>query len=98
MSTIFAHLLDPPPRISEHRPIISSPEDVYDLLAPDLSDADRERIVELAIGKLAGVNVLFDPDYQSRQMPALDLNGVTLQQALDMVALESSTFWRPSSA
>ncbi|HEX7960474.1 MAG TPA: cohesin domain-containing protein [Terriglobales bacterium] len=50
------------------------------------------------IGKLAGINVLFDPDYQSRQMPALDLNGVTLQQALEMIALQSSTFWRPVTA
>ena len=53
------------------------------------------KVMYQTIGKLAGVNVLFDPDYQSRQMPALDLNGVTLQQALDMVALESNTFWRP---
>jgi general secretion pathway protein D len=56
------------------------------------------KVMYQTIGKLAGVNVLFDPDYQSRQMPALDLNGVTLQQALNMVALESSTFWRPVTA
>ena len=56
------------------------------------------KVMYQTIGKLAGVNVLFDPDYQSRQMPALDLNGVTLQQALEMVALQSSTFWRPVTA
>ena len=46
------------------------------------------------IGKLAGVNVLFDPDYVSRRV-TIDLNNVSLQQALEIVALESKTFWRP---
>jgi general secretion pathway protein D len=47
------------------------------------------------IGKLAGINVLFDPDYVSRQLPVLELNGVTLQDALALVAIQSNTFWRP---
>ena len=47
------------------------------------------------IGKLAGVNVLFDPDYVSRQLPVLELNGVTLQEAFSLVAIQSGTFWRP---
>src|SRR5579864_7338123 len=46
------------------------------------------------IGKLAGINVLFDPDYTSRRL-TLKLKGVNLQEALDIVALESRTFWRP---
>jgi general secretion pathway protein D len=54
---------------------------------------DSKAIYE-TIGKLAGINVLFDPDYTSRRL-AVDLQGVTLQQALDIVALESRTFWRP---
>jgi general secretion pathway protein D len=47
------------------------------------------------IGKLAGINVLFDPDYVARQLPALELNGVTLQEALSIVSIQSGTFWRP---
>jgi general secretion pathway protein D len=47
------------------------------------------------VGKLAGINVLFDPDYVSRQLPALELNGVTLQDALSLIAIQSNTFWRP---
>jgi len=47
------------------------------------------------IGKLAGVNTLFDPDYVARQLPALELNGVTLQEALSIVSIQSGTFWRP---
>lgn len=54
---------------------------------------DSKAIYE-TIGKLAGINVLFDPDYQSRRV-TVDLQGVTLQQALDIVALETRTFWRP---
>jgi len=46
------------------------------------------------IGKLAGINVLFDPDYVSRQLPLLELNSVTLHDALSLVAIQSNTFWR----
>jgi general secretion pathway protein D len=54
---------------------------------------DAKTIYE-SIGKLAGVNVLFDPDYTSRRI-RVDLNGVTLEEALQITALESKTFWRP---
>jgi len=46
------------------------------------------------IGKLAGINVLFDPDYTSRAIK-IDLNSVSLEESLQIVALESKTFWRP---
>jgi len=46
------------------------------------------------IGQLAGINVLFDPEYQPRQIK-VELNGVTLEEALEITALESKTFWRP---
>src|SRR5208337_960329 len=54
---------------------------------------DTKTIYE-SIGKLAGINVLFDPDYTSKRI-RVDLNGVTLQEALEITALESKTFWRP---
>jgi general secretion pathway protein D len=53
------------------------------------------KIIYETIGKLAGINVLFDPDYVSHQLSVLELNGVTLQEAFGLVAIESSTFWRP---
>ena len=56
--------------------------------------AEDAKVIYQTIGQLAGVNVLFDPDYTSRRIP-LQLNSVTLQEALDIVALESKTFWRP---
>lgn len=48
------------------------------------------------IGKLAGINVLFDLDYKPQRI-TIELNDVTLREALRMVAMESKTFWRPIS-
>ncbi|HEY9126782.1 MAG TPA: secretin N-terminal domain-containing protein, partial [Acidobacteriaceae bacterium] len=50
--------------------------------------------VYLAIGKAAGVNVLFDPDYNSKRIQ-VDLVNTTLLDALRIVATMSNTFWRP---
>lgn len=52
------------------------------------------KVIYETIGKIAGINVLFDPEYTSRRL-SVDLQGVSLQQALDIVGLESRTFWRP---
>ena len=52
------------------------------------------KVIYETVGKLAGINVLFDPDYTSRKI-RIELNGVTLDEALGIIALESKTFWRP---
>ncbi|HEV2022945.1 MAG TPA: secretin N-terminal domain-containing protein [Terriglobales bacterium] len=52
------------------------------------------RMIYESLGKVAGINVLFDPDYTPRRV-SIDLNAVTLSQALNIVAMESKTFWRP---
>jgi general secretion pathway protein D len=59
-----------------------------------LEIANDSKMVYETIGKLAGINVLFDPDYTSRRV-TLKLNGISLQEALDIVAFNSNTFWRP---
>ena len=51
------------------------------------------KVIYDTVGKLAGINVLFDPDYTSRRI-RIELNGVTLNEALEVIALESKTFWR----
>jgi general secretion pathway protein D len=61
--------------------------------ALEMSNEDSKVEYE-TIGKLAGINVLFDPDYTSRRL-TIKLQKVTLQEALDIIALESRTFWRP---
>ncbi|MGC1370755.1 MAG: cohesin domain-containing protein [Candidatus Sulfotelmatobacter sp.] len=55
---------------------------------------EDSKVIYQTIGQLAGINVLFDPDYTSRRIK-VELNGVTLGQALEITALESKTFWRP---
>jgi general secretion pathway protein D len=55
---------------------------------------DDSKVIYETVGKLAGINVLFDPDYTSRRIK-IELNGVTLEEALEIIALESRTFWRP---
>ncbi len=43
---------------------------------------------------MAGLSVIFDPDFTSRRITA-ELPNVTLEQALDAVSLESKAFWKP---
>ena len=52
------------------------------------------KVVYQAIGKAAGINVLFDPDYNSKRIQ-VDLNNVSLLDALRIVGVMSNTFWRP---
>jgi general secretion pathway protein D len=47
-----------------------------------------------AVSKLAGLTVIFDPDFTSRRI-SVELSNVTLEQALNIVALQSKAFWRP---
>ena len=58
--------------------------------------SENSNLVYKTIGKLAGVNVLFDSDYKPQKM-TIELNDVTLREALDMVALQSKTFWLATS-
>jgi general secretion pathway protein D len=56
------------------------------------------KVLYETVGKLAGINVLFDPAIQPGKNANLDLNNVTLQEALDYIALLTKTFWKPVSA
>jgi general secretion pathway protein D len=47
------------------------------------------------LGKLAGINVLFDPEYQSVRNLTLSLDQVTIGQAFDHLALLSKSYWKP---
>ena len=55
------------------------------------------KVIYQAIGKAAGINVLFDPDYNSKRVQ-VDLNNVSLLDALRIVGTMTSTFWRPITA
>jgi general secretion pathway protein D len=52
------------------------------------------KIIFDTIGKLAGVTIIYDADFPARRISA-DLNNVTLEQALEIVCLESKAAWKP---
>jgi general secretion pathway protein D len=56
------------------------------------------KVLYETVGKLAGVNVMFDPQMQPGKNSNLDMNNVTLQEALDYIALLTKTFWKPVSS
>jgi general secretion pathway protein D len=58
--------------------------------------SEDAKVVYQAIGKAAGINVLFDPDYVSKHIQ-VDLNNSSLLNALRFVGTMSNTFWRPMS-
>src|SRR5271168_1078963 len=60
----------------------------------NLTMTNDAKVVYETIGKLAGLSVIFDPDFSSRRITA-ELPNVTLEQALDAVSLESKSFWKP---
>jgi general secretion pathway protein D len=59
-----------------------------------LKVTEKSNVIYETVGKLAGINVLFDPDYTPRQV-RIELNGVTLEDALEIISVETKTFWRP---
>ena len=87
----------------------ANPPENQNLLAapPELRPLSREpinlkmtndsRAVFETIAKLAGVSVIFDPDFTSRRI-SVDLPNITLEEALDAVAFESKAFWQPMTS
>lgn len=72
--------------ILELRPLSDSPMSIR-----MAANAD---VIYKTIGKIAGLNVLIDPDYKPQKI-SVDLTDVTVREALDMVRLQSKTLWRP---
>jgi general secretion pathway protein D len=60
----------------------------------NLKMANDSKTVFETIAKLAGLTVVFDPDFTSRRI-TVDFDNVTLEQALYIVAEESKAFWKP---
>ena len=55
--------------------------------------ADAKMVFD-TIGKLAGLTVIYDSEFPARRITA-ELNNVTLEQALEIVSLESKAFVKP---
>ncbi|HUL33890.1 MAG TPA: type II and III secretion system protein [Candidatus Eisenbacteria bacterium] len=85
-------------------PLIENGEPALASAPPELKPLSRApinlrmsndvKVVFDTIGKLAGLTVIYDPDLQARRIP-VDLNNVTLEQALDITCLEAKAFWKP---
>jgi len=59
-----------------------------------LHAVEDSRIIYETIGKIAGLNVLFDPEYVAKRVD-VDLKNVTAVEALRVVGEVSNTFWKP---
>src|SRR5580658_4255423 len=60
----------------------------------------RPRIMYETVAKLAGISVLFDPEYDTAQTiraTSIDLSRTTLDQALDQISIVTKSFWKPLS-
>ena len=55
------------------------------------------KILFETVGKLAGINVLFDSEFKETNKQSIELTGATLYQALDYLAIVSKAFWKPLS-
>jgi general secretion pathway protein D len=62
-----------------------------------LKVTEKANVIYETVGKLAGINVLFDPEYVPKQVH-VELNNVTLEEALGIISFETKTFWRPVTA
>lgn len=98
-------LIQPNPRKSDVPQLSSQEKKLARLAAPvelkPISDepitlhmVEDSRIIYQSLCKAAGINVLFDPDYNSKRI-SIDLANTGLEDALRIVATASGTFWKP---
>jgi len=81
---------------SGETPLAAAPPELKPLSrAPiNLKMSNDAKIVFDTIAKLAGLTVVYDPDFPARRI-SFEVNGVTLEQALDIACLQSKAFWKP---
>ena len=85
-------------------PLVDSNQAALASMPPQIKPLSREpinlkmsndaKIVFDTIGKVAGLTMVYDPDFQPRRI-TVDLNNVTFEQALEIVSLESKAFVKP---
>ncbi len=85
-----------PPGDPNEAPLAASPPELKPLSRGpiNLKMTNDAKIAFDTIGKLAGLTVIYDPDFPPRRI-SLELNNVTLEQALEIVSLESKAFVKP---
>src|SRR2546423_6745662 len=85
-----------PPTDPNETPLAAMPPEIKPLSrAPiNLKMSNDAKIVFDTIGKLAGLTVIYDPDFPARRI-TVELNNVTMEQALEIVSLETKAFVKP---
>ncbi len=88
--------LPQPPAEAEQLETIESPPALKPVSNEPLSlhMAEDSKVVYQTVGKAAGINVLFDPDYHSNRIE-VDLNNVSLLDALRIVSVMSEHLLAP---
>jgi general secretion pathway protein D len=79
--------------VPDLKPLNSKPIDLK-------MNGQKPRVLFETVGKIAGINVLFDPEYEQQNATrpqSIDLTGSTLQQALDYISLLTKSYWKPLS-
>src|SRR5436309_6348202 len=82
-----------PPSDSNEQPLASMPPEIKPLSRAPINykaSSDAKGVFD-TIGKVAGLTVVYDPDFPARRI-TVDLVNVTLEQALEIVSLESKAF------
>lgn len=57
----------------------------------------QPRVLFETVGKVAGINVLFDPEYQATRPQSIELSNATLEEALDYLSVVTKSFWKALS-
>src|SRR5215471_18877361 len=68
-------------------PRLTNPVDIH------MASQDSRTAFE-TLAELAGLNVIFDPDFRGTRIP-IELNRVDIFEALDILALQTRSFWKP---
>jgi general secretion pathway protein D len=87
----------PPTDEDDNSKYLAMPPELKPLSAQPINltmrNADSKAVFD-TIGKLAGLTMIYDPDYPARKI-SVELNNVTLEQALEIASFESKAFWKP---
>jgi general secretion pathway protein D len=60
----------------------------------DVHMTQDSKVAFETLGELAGLNLIFDPDFRGARIQ-IDLNRVDIFEALDILSLETRSFWKP---
>src|SRR6266704_2846794 len=84
------------PTDHNQQPLASMPPEIKLLNRQPISlkMSNDAKVVFDTVGKVAGLTMIYDPDFPARRI-TVDFTNVTLEQALEIVELESKAFVKP---